>query len=238
MRLVVGVALGTVVGVTTPTDVAWGKAPIVVELFTAQGCASCRQANRLIAKIADRPGVIALTWSVDYWDYLGWKDTFAQSAFTGRQKTYARRVGPRDVYTPQVVVNGAAEASGDDASDVEALIRKAEHSRRRPPRIRLLAGGRVSVGNGPAGRATADVWLVRYDPREQSVTVTAGDNRGATVVDRNVVRQFVRLGRWQGHATSYRAPAADEKGLESAVLVQDARGGPILAAADGNARKP
>ena len=210
----------------------------MVELFTAQGCASCLQANRLVAKIADRPGVIALTWPVDYWDYLGWKDTFAQPAFTARQKTYARRVGPRDVYTPQVVVNGAAEASGDDASDVDALIRKAEHGLRPVPRIRLTAGGRVSVGSGPAERAPDDVWLVRYDPREQSVTVKAGDNRGATVVDRNVVRQLVRLGKWRGHAASYRAPPADEKGLESAVLVQDAHGGPIIAAADGKGRKP
>jgi hypothetical protein len=218
---------------------------VVVELFTAQGCASCKQANRLIARLADRPGVIALTWSVDYWDYLGWKDTFAQPPFTARQKAFARRLGPRDVYTPQIVVGGAAQVSGDDAAAVEALVRDAERPRRgRPPRVRLTGGGWVSVGAatrlppGVGPRMRADVWLVRYDPRRQEVAVTAGDNRGASVVHRDVVRELSRLGPWSGRAESFKAPPAAEAGLATAVIVQAPRGGPIIAAAVSPAAPP
>ncbi|HLZ84114.1 MAG TPA: DUF1223 domain-containing protein [Caulobacteraceae bacterium] len=241
-RLLVVVALGVLPGAIAAPETAWAKGPVkgpvVVELFTAQGCASCKQANRLIARIAGRPGVIALTWSVDYWDYLGWEDTFAQPEFTARQRAYGRRLGPRDVYTPQVVVDGAAQVSGDDADGVEASIRKAEHSHRRQPKIRILAGGRVKVGPASADRGAAEVWLVRYDPHEQDVKVTAGDNRGAVVVHQNVVRQLVRLGTWMGQAKAYKAPAAEEKGLSSVIIVQGVHGGPIFGAADGAARKP
>jgi hypothetical protein len=230
-----GVAAGSL-GVTRAESTT-ARSPVVVELFTAQGCASCKQANRLLATLADRPGVVALTFSVDYWDYLGWKDTFAQPLFTTRQKTYARRLGPRDVYTPQVVVQGAAQVSGDEAAAVEALVRAAERPRHaHPPRVRLTASGWVSVGAArpPAGvsaRARADVWLVRYDPRQRDVAVTAGDNRGASVVHRDVVRELSRLGPWSGHAESFKAPAATEAGLVSVVIVQAAHGGPIIAAA-------
>ncbi len=236
-RLLVVVALGVPGAITAP-ETAWAKGPVVVELFTAQGCASCKQANQLVARIAGRPGVIALTWSVDYWDYLGWKDTFAQPEFTARQRAYGRRLGPRDVYTPQVVVDGAAQGSGDDADAVEALIRQAEHSHRRQPKIRILAGGRVKVGQATAGTGAADVWLVRYDPHEQDVKVTAGDNRGAVVVHQNVVRQLIRLGTWAGRPKTYVSPPAEEKNLSSAVIVEGVRGGPIFGAVDGATRKP
>ncbi len=237
-RVATVVALGLVAGVLWAPHPARAKAPVVVELFTAQGCAPCAQANVQAAKIADRPGVIVLTWSVEYWDYLGWKDTFAQPAFTVRQKAYARRLGPRDVYTPQVVVNGSAQASGDDSATVTALLRKAEAVKRRPLKIRMQAGGRIGVGSGSVGRGPADVWLVRFDPRQQDVSVTAGDNRGVTMVERNVVRQIVRLGAWTGHATTYRAPPASESGLASAVIVQSGHGGRVIGAMESVPRKP
>ena len=240
-RLLVVAALGLSPGAITAPETAWAKAPVkgpvVVELFTAQGCASCKEANRLVARIAGRPGVVALTWSVDYWDYLGWKDTFAQPEFTARQRAYGRRLGPRDVYTPQVVVDGAAQVPGDDMDGVETLIGKAEHNHRRPPRIRVLAGGRVKVGPATTAGGTADVWLVRYDPHEQDVKVTAGDNKGAVVVHQNVVRQLIRLGTWTGRAKAYKAPPAEEKGLSTVIIVQGVRGGPILGAGDGAPRK-
>jgi hypothetical protein len=243
-QLMVVAALGVIPGATTAPESAWAKnpgtkAPVVVELFTAQGCASCKEANRLVARIAGTPGVIALTWSVDYWDYLGWKDTFAQPDFTTRQTAYGRRLGPRDVYTPQIVVDGEAQVSGDDTDAVQALIRKAEHSRRRQPKVTLLADGAVKVGRAISDRGgTCEVWLVRYDPKEQDVRVTAGDNRGAVVVHRNVARQLVRLGTWTGRPKTFRAPAPDEKGLNTVVLLQGVRGGPIVGAVDGQIRKP
>jgi hypothetical protein len=226
-----------------PWGEAWAKAPrsgvggpVVVELFTAQGCASCKQANSLIAKIAGRPGVIALTWAVDYWDYLGWKDTFAQPEFTLRQKAFERHLGPTDVYTPQVVVNGVSQISGDDAPGVEALVLGAELPRLGRPKISILADGHVRVGSGHLG-GRADVWLVRFNPKEQDVEVKAGDNRGATVVHRNVVRQIVRLGAWTGKATTFASPPpANDEHLASVVLIQRPRGGPILAAAESRAR--
>jgi hypothetical protein len=207
------------------------KSPVVVELFTAQGCASCKQANGFVAKLADRPGVIALTWAVDYWDYLGWKDTFAQPEFTARQKAFARHLGPTDVYTPQVIVNGAGQASGDDAAAVEALIRSADPPKTKPPTIQFPGAGRVDVGRGRLAAGRADVWLVRFDPREQDVEVKAGDNRGATVVHRDVVRQVVRLGAWTGHRATFVAPPPSGDHLAGVVIIQRPRGGPVIAAA-------
>jgi hypothetical protein len=242
-HLLVVAALGMIPGATTAPVSAWAKslgtkAPVVVELFTAQGCASCKQANRLIARIAGTPGVIALTWSVDYWDYLGWKDTFAEPEFTARQRAYGRRLGPRDVYTPQIVVDGEAQVSGDDADTVQALIHKAEHSRWRQPKIRILADGSVRVGRAISEGGAGEVWLVRYDPKEQDVRVTAGDNRGAIVVHKNIVRQLIRLGTWTGRPKAFRTPASDEKGLGTAILLQGVRGGTIVGAADSQIRKP
>ena len=227
-RLCVGLVLGAIPGGAIPGP-GWAKGPVVVELFTAQGCASCKPADALIDKLADRPGVIALTWSVDYWDYLGWKDTFAQPAFTARQQAFARRLGPRDVYTPQVIVNGAAQTSGGDGPAVEALIAAAEHPRRHPPALHIGPDGTVSIGRGDRSRPPADVWLVRYDPRKQTVEVKGGDNDGATVSLRNVVRQSVRLGGWSGRPTRYALPAASEPGLGVVVIVEAAHGGPVVA---------
>ena len=206
------------------------KSPVVVELFTAQGCASCKQANGLLAKLADSPGVIALTWSVDYWDYLGWKDTFAQPGYTARQKAFDRRLGPPDVYTPQVVINGAAQMSGDDAAGVEELIAKGGAAHRPGPKLRVLADGHVRIGPGAPPRVPADVWLIRFDPKAQDVEVKAGDNRGMMVALKNVVRQTVRLGSWAGRAVTFSSPPSPAKGLAGVVLVQGARGGAILAA--------
>jgi len=241
-RLLLVVALGAVPGVMAAPGVGWAKArprhgEAVVELFTAQGCASCKEANKLAAKLADRPGLIVLTWAVDYWDYLGWKDTFAQPEFTLRQKAFARHLGPQDVYTPQVVVNGEAQVSGDDAAGVDTLIKTAEQTRRRPLRIRFLNTGHVRVGSGHAPAGRAEVWLVRYDPREQDVEVKAGDNRGATVIHRNVVRQLVRLGTWRGRSVVFKAPDPTGPKLATVVLVEGARGGPILGEAETRPRK-
>ena len=127
---------------------AWARTPVVVELFTAQGCSSCGKANAFVGRLADRPGVIALTWPVDYWDYLGWKDTFAKPEFTDRQRAYDKRFGLRDVYTPQVIVDGAAQASGDKTEAVEALIRAARRAPANPPQMKMRADGRVAVGSG------------------------------------------------------------------------------------------
>lgn len=205
------------------------KPPVVVELFTAQGCSSCGKANQVVADMADDKGVLALTYSVDYWDYLGWTDTFAKPAFAARQRAYATRFSLRDVPTPQVVVAGRQQASGAKAEAVETLVKDAAKAASNPPDMEFLGdGGRVAVGSGPAPRGGGEVWLVRYDPREQDIAVKRGDNRGQTLVHRNVVRELVRLGTWSGRPKLYRLPTAGDDALKTVIIVQGAKGGRVI----------
>ena len=203
--------------------------PVVVELFTAQGCAGCPEANARVEAVAAEPGVIALTYAVDYWDYLGWTDTFAKPAFAARQRAYAQKFSLRDVPTPQVVVAGREQASGAKAEAVETLVKDAAKAASNPPDMEFLGDGRrVAVGSGPAPRGGGEVWLVRYDPREQDIAVKRGDNRGQTLVHRNVVRELVRLGPWSGRPKLYRLPAAGDDALKTVIIVQGAKGGRVI----------
>jgi hypothetical protein len=200
----------------------------VVELFTSQGCSSCPPANDAVARIAARPDVLALSFGVTYWDQLGWKDTFAHPAFTARQRDYARYFRTRQVYTPQVVVNGRAATVGNTSGSIERLIRRHE----RPadaPRVRLQAES-VTVEAGSPGSG-ADVWMVRYDPRTVQVPIRRGENGGKTLPHRNVVRELVRLGAWTGGPRTYRLPVAGSARLRTGILVQATATGAILAAA-------
>jgi len=200
--------------------------PVVVELFTSQGCSSCPPADAALAQVADRADVIALSFGVTYWDNLGWKDTFARPEFTDRQKDYGRRMG-HSPYTPEVVAGGRADSVGNSRGRIEALIAKA----RAPSAAGITTDpASATVSAGVAPRGGADVWLVRYDPRIVHVPVKAGENTGKTLPIRNVVRSLTRLGSWDGRSATFRYPAAAD-GLNSVVIVQTRDGGPILAAA-------
>lgn len=223
-------ALFSLILLAAPTLAQAGKPPVVVELYTAQGCGSCAQANVNLAKLANREGVLALTFSVDYWDYLGWEDTFAKPEFAERQRAYGKRLKLREPYTPQVVVDGRAQAGGLQTDKVEKLIREAAAAPRNPPDMAFIGERRVDVGSGPVPRGGAEVWLVRYDPSEQQVAVRRGENRGETLEHRNVVREVKRLGAWRGRPTAYRLPA-EQDGLVNVVLVQGAGGGRIVGVA-------
>jgi hypothetical protein len=220
-------ALFSLILLALPAGAA-AKTPVVVELYTAQGCASCGEANAYAAKLADKPGVLVLTFPVDYWDYLGWSDTFAKPEYGERQKAYVAKLSLREPYTPQVVVDGRAQAPGLKTDRVDKLIREAEHAPRNPPDIHFVGDRRVDVGSGRAPPGGAEVWLVRYDPRDQEVAVKSGDNRGQTIVQKNVVREIKRLGAWRGRPVAFRLPEAGEEGLKTVVLVQGARGGRII----------
>lgn len=211
-----------------PTVAAAKPPPVVVELYTAQGCASCGEANAYLEKLAARIDVLALTFPVDYWDYLGWPDTFAKPEFAERQKAYVAKLSLREPYTPQVVVDGRAQAGGLQTEKVEKLIDQAEAGPRRALDIAFIGARRVDVGFGSVPKGGAEVWLVRFDPREQDVVVKKGDNRGQTVEHINVVREITRLGAWRGKPTAYRLPSAQEEGLSTVVLVQGAKGGRVL----------
>lgn len=199
--------------------------PVVVELFTSQGCSSCPPANANLAAVSDRPGVLALSFGVTYWDYLGWKDTFAQPQFTQRQIAYERGLGHSGPFTPQIVVDGRADTVGNVRGEVERLIAGA---RLDGPAISLV-GGTVRVAALAAPREPLDVWLVRYDPRVIQVPVTRGENGGVMLPHKNVVRELTRLGVWRGNEVQFAVTPASA-GLLTAVLVQKPDGGPIVAA--------
>lgn len=223
-------ALFSLVLLALPAAAA-AKPPVVVELYTAQGCASCAEANTYAAKLADRPGVLVLTFPVDYWDYLGWADTFAKPEYADRQKAYVAKLSLREPYTPQVIVDGRAQAPGLQPDRVEKLVRDASKTPSDPPQIRFVNRRRVDIGSGRAPRGGAEVWLVRYDPRQQDVAIKSGDNRGQTVVQKNIVREMTKVGLWRGHATAFRLPEAAEEGLKTVVILQGPRGGRVLGVA-------
>lgn len=225
-RLLLALLLLALVPSAAPAGV---RPPVVVELFTAQGCSSCIKANELVSELSERPDVLALTFAVDYWDYMGWPDTFAQPAFTERQRAYARKLALREVYTPQVVIDGQVQASGVRPEKIEPLVDQVARETRNPPDMMFMGKRRVAVGSGPVPRGGAEVWLVRYDPRPQEVTPRRGDTRGQTLVQRNMVREIARLGAWRGRPTAYRMPVAEIEGLETVVLVQASKGGKIIA---------
>jgi hypothetical protein len=208
------------------------RTPVVVELYTAQGCGACGEANAYVAKLAERPDTLVLTFPVDYWDYLGWSDTFARPEFADRQKAYVAKLALREPYTPQVIVDGHSQATAVKTDSVEKLVSEAAHAPRDPPDVRFVSGGkRVDVGSGKRVKGGAEVWLIRYDPREQDVAVKSGDNKGRTVVQKNVVREVKRLGAWKGKPAAFRLPAPSEDGLKTVILVQGVHGGRILAVA-------
>ncbi|MES0152911.1 DUF1223 domain-containing protein [Mesorhizobium sp. M0018] len=213
--------------VLSATSAAAGQTLTVVELFTSQGCSSCPPANANLIKVKDRPGVLALSFNVTYWDYLGWKDTFGKEEFTQRQVRYEPSLGRSGPFTPQVVVNGRADAVGARPGEIEQLISSGGHGD--GPSL-SLAGGKVSIGAGPVPGGKADVWLVRYGKGIVDVPVARGENTGRTLPHANVVHSLTRLGSWTGDATALPLPAATG-GLSTAVLVQVPGGGPILAAA-------
>lgn len=205
--------------------VADDRQPIVVELFTSQGCSSCPPANAKLIRISGRKDILALSFSVTYWDYLGWKDTYGRAEFTQRQVAYEPALHQPGPYTPQMVVNGTATAVGNNLVELESLLGS----------VPLLHGPDLSLNPGAVEIASgsqtvsADVWLVRYDPRLQTVPVARGENSGAALQHIHVVRRLERLGTWDGHQAHFLLPAPDA-GLKTAVLVQQQNGGHILSA--------
>jgi hypothetical protein len=214
----------------------------VVELFTSQGCSSCPPADKIIGELAKDPSVIALSMPIDYWDYLGWKDTLADSRFSARQKAYSQMRGDRDVYTPQVVVNGSAHVIGSDREGIEGAIsttRKGDGVMSVPVSM-TLAGKQlnVSVAASHAGSAAShgEIWICAIS-RSIPISIGRGENRGHEVTYHNVVRNLLKVGDWNGAAGSWTVPLENisRDGVDAAVVyVQDGnreRPGPMLGAA-------
>ena len=202
--------------------------PTVIELFQSQGCSSCPPAEANVGAISDRSDVLALAFEVDYWDRLGWKDTFSRPAWTARQYAYAQAMGRDGVYAPQVVVNGRVEGDGLDASALAGLLSRGDRGASGPSVS--FSGGAVTVGRGAAPAGGADVWLARYIPHAVEVAIPRGENAGHTLPYKDIVREMVLLGKWQGEAATFSVPSGDSS-LAEAALVQARGGGAILAAA-------
>ncbi|MFE0756642.1 DUF1223 domain-containing protein [Inquilinus sp. NPDC058860] len=209
---------------SAPAAVA-AERPVVVELFTSQGCSSCPPADALLATLADRPGVLPLAFHVDYWNRLGWTDPFSSAWATARQSAYAAQMGSGQVYTPQAVVDGGRDVVGSDREAMESAIADA----RSDPSVPLAltaSDSALQVAVDPAAPADAVLWLVGFDDRHET-PVRRGENAGQTLVDRNVVRSLTRLDGWSPGGT---IAAARPAGDRAAVLLQ-AADGRILGAA-------
>jgi hypothetical protein len=192
----------------------------VIELFTSQGCSSCPAADKVLGELSRDPSLVTMTLAVDYWDYLGWKDTLAIHGHSARQRAYAEARGDREVYTPQIVVNGAVHVLGSDKAAVEKAIAQ---TRRDAATLALpvrmsIADGKVTV-NVPAAtdsqHSGGEVWLCPVTSKV-SVDIGRGENHGQTLTYHNVVRRWVKLGDWTGKAESFSMPLNElPKGAES-----------------------
>ncbi len=197
----------------------------VVELFTSQGCSSCPPADKIIGELARDPSVIALSMPIDYWDYLGWKDTLADSRFSARQKAYSAMRGDREVYTPQVIVNGVAHVIGSDLGKIETAIadtRKTDAVMSVPVSM-SISGKQVNVSvaasrRGP-GVAHGEVWICSVS-KAVPITIGRGENRGRELTYYNVVRSWLKVGDWSGSAANWTVPLENitRDGVDAAVV--------------------
>ena len=206
--------------------------PVVVELFTSQGCSSCPPADALLHDYTDRRDVIALALHVDYWDYIGWKDTFATPAHTRRQKAYARAGKRRVVYTPQMIIGGRDSIVGHEPGALAAAIaRHATASARVALNVVRDGAQRVTIRaeRRERGLGALVVQLVQYIP-EQTVDIRRGENRGRQVSYANIVNRLEELRRWRGEGPLALTSAVNA-GAPVVVLIQQEGHGPILAAA-------
>jgi len=223
-------ALSLVLPIAMAVAVEAGPRPVVVELYTSQGCSSCPPADELLRELSQRDDVIPLALHVDYWDYIGWKDEFARPAHSRRQRAYARAAGQTVVYTPQMVIAGEDHLVGAKPMKLVEFIQK--HSARRPEvSMSVRRQGQVvrieARANGEF-REPVVIHLVRYLP-EKVVSIARGENAGRTITYSNIVTEVVRLGTWNGSG-----PLAVERivsGEESTVVLLQRPGhGPIVAA--------
>jgi hypothetical protein len=200
------------------------KTRAVVELFTSQGCSSCPPADRLMGELAKDPSLIVLTLPVDYWDYLGWKDTLANPAFTARQRGYSWVRGDRQVYTPQAVINGAAHVVGSERASIDKAIAQSAKSAATLATDVVItpsaSGYQVSLA-ATAG-ASGHVWVLPT-VNARDVQIGRGENTGRAITYVNVARGLTRIAGWNGEAVVLDIPAtaisADADGL--VVLVQE-----------------
>jgi len=214
---------------------------IVLELFTSQGCSSCPRADALFPYYIGRKDVIALSMSVDYWDYIGWRDTLAKPIFTTRQRSYGSRIGDGVIYTPEIVVDGRAHFNGSDKRAINKMIERRKKALAGRPYVNLGVTTHddmlhVSVGEKVLGMniKKATLWMALFS-KKKSVSITRGENRGRSLSYHNVVRELTPIGRWAGEKMLLKLPKKQimQRGADGCViLLQNGDGGPIIASAE------
>lgn len=214
----------------------------MVELFTSQGCSSCPAADEILGDLSKDPSIVALSMPIDYWDYLGWKDTLADNRFTARQKAYSQMRGDRDVYTPQVIVNGSAHVIGSDRAAIERSVgdtRKNQDVMSVPVSMSVSGSQlNVSVASASGNRLSdhGEIWICAIS-KSVPIAIGRGENSGREVIYHNVVRSWLKVGDWTGEAGTWAVPMENivHNGVDAAVVyVQDGnreRPGPMLGAA-------
>lgn len=217
---------------------AAAKRPVIVELFTSQGCSSCPAADAYLKELKEQPGVLALSYHVDYWDYLGWRDTLGGAEFSERQYDYAQARGDKNVYTPQLVVNGGEHFVGSQRGQVSRAIATARTEVAADWVEMAMSDNRTDVTiNIPAGEPMreATLWLLAFT-HSVSVEIKKGENTGSTVEYHNVVRKMVPAGMWHGEAAKIVLPKGSvvPQGCKGWVaLLQDGKVGRVIGVAAG-----
>ena len=235
-RKVLALAAGATAAFAARAAQAGAARPVVIELFTSQGCSSCPPADALMGELRRMPGVIVLSYNVDYWDYLGWRDTLASPEKSQRQYDYAKARGDMDVYTPQVIVDGGSHYIGSNRSVILAAIDRARAATpQNPVGLSLAAKDHEFVVEIGAAAAVpeATLWIMPIMPKV-AVKIEKGENAGKEIVYYNVVNKLIPAGMWHGEATTLRLPKESIalpccKG--AVALLQQGKAGPILAAA-------
>jgi hypothetical protein len=202
---------------------AYAEPKALLELFTSQGCSSCPPADKLLGELAADPSLIAISDPIDYWDYLGWKDTLAMPGHSARQRAYAHVRGDREVYTPQIVVNGSADVLGSDRSAIEhAIVQTDQKPAVMSLPVLMSLGGNILNVNVQAKGAShpGEIWMCPV-AHEVTVAIGRGENHGHTITYHNVVRGWIKLGDWNGSDANWTIPVSDIKAddIDAAVVM-------------------
>lgn len=222
---------------SSPVAAAEAGQKAVVELFTSQGCSSCPPADALLGQLAKRDDIVALTMPVSYWDHLGWKDTLARDVYAERQRAYAASRGDREIYTPQMVVNGVAHVVGSSAEAIEDALRRTDKTLEKVPVSISLASSngevQVSAGGVPDGinYSPATLWMACFT-RTVNVDIRRGENNGHRITYTNVVRTLTPVAHWTGQEISLHLAMPHEADIDGcAALLQADVSKAILGAA-------
>lgn len=237
LSIVVSASVAILLGLTGSVLAQSSKRVDVLELFTSQGCSSCPPADAHLKQLSKDDGILALSFPVSYWDYLGWKDTLAKEAYDKRQYAYAEARGDREIYTPQLVVNGITHVVGSRPDAIEKALRETRQTLRPvtvPVSIELGdASIRLTMGSAPEGSAyrSGKIWVIFFN-RSVDVAIGRGENTGRKITYTNVVRDLVPAGSWDGQNASLTLEISEKNKSDTiAVILQADKSYAMLGAA-------